>query len=466
MATRSVAIDTLLTRLAPVLGERLRTDAEALAKVGGDESGLPAGTAAAAAWPVSRDEVVALAREAFLLGVPLVPRGAGTGKAGACIPGAGEVVVDFSRMNRIRELRPDDLFAVVEPGVVNQTLDQAASEHGFMYPPDPGSFESCTLGGNVATNAGGMRAVKYGVTRRYVWGVELVLASGEILRLGRRSIKGVGGLDLTSLVVGSEGTLGFITEATLHIIPAPPAVETAWLTFADVLAASRAADRIFARGHVPRMMEVMDAPALAAIRPLAEVAFPERAGACLLIETDGPEGRALDDLLAIAELATDAGALESAIARKEKDREAMRRARRLVSSSLKERFARKIADDVAVPRSRMGELFARAAELALGRGIPWCAYGHLGDGNLHLNLLCTTEEERRRAEPVRRELLALTVALGGSISGEHGIGLAKRDVLTLELPRPLLALQEQVKAVLDPKGLMNPGKVFPPTKAA
>lgn len=456
----SFPLDTLLTRLHRRLGGRVSDDPAALANVAGDESGLPPGVPRAVVWPASTEETAVVAREAAELGVALVPRGGGTGKAGGCIPAEGELVVDFSRMNRILALRPDDLYAVVEPGVITIDFDRAAAEHGFMYPPDPASLESCTLGGNIATNAGGPRAIKYGTTLRYVWGLTAVLAGGEVVSTGRRSIKGVAGYDLTSLLVGSEGTLGLITEAALHIVPAPPAVETAWLSFPDVLTASRAAERIFAAGIVPRMLEVLDSHAIAAVRPKS--AFHVPASACaLLVETDGREDAAFAELARACEIAAEHGATASAVATSERDREGMRRARRLVSSALKERFPFKISDDVAVPRSRMAELLERTRAEGARAGIEVGMYGHLGDGNLHVNLLCTGAEQRERAPALRERLLATAVTLGGTITGEHGIGLAKRDQLSLEQSAAVIALQRRLKRAFDPRGLLNPGKALP-----
>jgi glycolate oxidase len=461
MPSRPIAVDTLLARLSPVFGARLRTDVEALAVAAKDESGYASGDPAAVIFVERKEELVTLAKEASALGVVMVPRGGGTGKAGACIPATGQVVVDFTRMKQILELRPQDLYATVQPGVITGDLHAAVAAKGFFYPPDPGSWESCTLGGNIATNAGGSHAVKYGVTQRYVWGVEAVLASGDVLRVGRKSLKGVAGLDLTSLMVGSEGTLAFIAEATLHIIPAPRAVETAWLTFDNILTASRAAEAIFAAGLAPRMMEVIDKTALDVVRPLAPFRIPEGSGAALLLEMDGDETRTMADLEKAAGVAIEAGATDSALAKNEKEREAMRRSRRLVSSSLKERFPSKISDDIAVPRSRMVEALERAALAGAKSGLQVCAYGHLGDGNLHINILCKSEAERTPARALRREFLSTVVALGGTISGEHGIGLTKRDMLSLEQSAEVIDLQRRLKTVFDPRGLLNPGKVWP-----
>lgn len=456
------ALDTLLVRLHRALDGRVSTDGEALASVAGDESGLPPGQPGAVCWPRSTADAQVVAREAAALGVALVPRGGGTGKAGGCIPQGGELVVDFSRMNRLLELRPQDLYAVVEPGLVTLELDRAANEQGFMFPPDPASLESCTLGGNVSTNAGGARAVKYGTTSRYVWGVTLVVPGGDVLRMGRKSLKGVAGYDLTSLVVGSEGTFGFVTEAVLHIIPAPPAIETAWLTFPDVPTASRAAERVFAAGITPRILELLDRPALDAVRPKSELAVPE-GGCALLVEADGREEVAFAELARACELFLEHGATASAVATSERDRERMRRARRLVSSCLKEIYPFKLSDDVAVPRSRMAELLEGARAAADEAGVRLANYGHLGDGNLHVNLLCRDLAEREKARAVRRRILSVVVGLGGTISAEHGIGLTKRNELPLEQSAALIAMQRRVKSAFDPHNLMNPGKALPPT---
>ena len=458
MSPRTQAADTLLQRVAS-WGDRVRTDAEALDQVATDASASAAGLAAAVVFPQSTAEVSLLAREAAALGVGLVPRGAGTGKAGGCVPGAGEVVVDLFRMNALLQLHPNDLYAVVQPGLITAQLDRAAGEVGLMYPPDPASWESCSLGGNIATNAGGPRAVKYGVTARYVWGLEVVLAGGDVLQMGRRSIKGVAGLDLTALMVGSEGTLGLITQATLHLVPAPRGVQTAWLTFTTPEAASSAAARVFAAGMLPRMLELLDPMALAAARPLARWDMPP-GDTALLVETDGAsDDQAYQDLLA---LCTVAGADHAAVARSEKEREGMRQSRRQVSSALKTTYPYKVSDDIAVPRSRMHALLAVAQTYAAEAGLLACAYGHLGDGNLHVNILCKTPEERARSQAVRQRLWQFAVSAGGTISGEHGIGLTKRAALPMEQSEGLLNAQRRVKAALDPHGIMNPGKVFLP----
>ncbi|MCK5688534.1 FAD-binding protein [Myxococcota bacterium] len=459
--TSKDAAERFCSRLSPKLGDRgLRTDEEARLAASSDESDLEGQRPFAVTFPTCTEEVVEIAKTAWELGLGMVPRGAGSGKAGGVIPGPDEFVIDLSRMNHIHALRTEDLFAEVEAGVITEQLHQATEEALFFYPPDPASFESSTLGGNIATNAGGPRAVKYGVTQRYVWGVEVVLADGRVLNPGRRSIKGVAGYDLTSLFTGSEGTLGIITKANLHIIPAPKAVETAFLFFDSVERANQVAEAIFKAGFLPRMMELLDQAALDAVRPLSSFAIPGAAQVALLIESDGDEDQAGEQLLQMAEVAINNGAQDSAVASSEKDREAMRRARRLVSSALKDLWPYKISDDVAVPRSQMPKMLQMAETLCVAEGLSHSAYGHLGDGNLHLNILCKSAEERAKAQALRRLLLKGAVDLGGTISGEHGIGLAKRDVLGIEQSSELMELQREMKALFDPKGIMNPGKVF------
>lgn len=459
MARHSPALDRLCRRLHRAFGPRLSTDPEALVAVGGDESGLPSCPPGAVIWPESTAEICTISRAAAELGVGLVPRGGGTGKAGGCIPTPAQMVVDLSRLNRVLDLRPRDMYALVEPGVITGQFDELVGEEGYMYPPDPGSRDSCTIGGNIATNAGGARAFKYGVTQRYVWRLDVVLPGGELLRTGRLSLKGVAGLDLASLLVGSEGTLGFIAQAAVHIIPKPPEVQTAWLSFASLAAASRAAEQVFTAGIVPRMVEVMDELALELVRGGTPFRVPD-AGAGLLVETDGQPGVAMEELTRLCEIAVDHGATDSAIAMSEQQREAMRRARRLVSSRLKEDYPEKISDDIALPRSRMVELLEEARAAGESEGLTVSAYGHLGDGNLHLNILCRGEEERQRGLGLQRRLLGFVVSRGGTISGEHGIGILKRKYLPLEQPEELLAFQRRLKGLFDPRGIMNPGKVL------
>ncbi len=421
-----------------------------------DWSGLAPVLPGAVARARSTEEVVALCEAADRHRVGIVPRGAGTGKVGGAIPRPSEVVLDLSAMNEILRIEADDQYAVVQPGVLTAELDRRAGEHGLMFPPDPASWETSTVGGNIATNAGGPRALKYGVTGRYVWGLELVLAGGQVLRTGRRSLKGVTGLDLTSLVVGSEGTLGVVTEATVHLIPAPPFVEGAWLGVASELAAERLAAQIFRSGFLPRSLELLDSEALAAVREEASVPSTEPVAVHVELDGGSPSTRA-----ELETLCRSSGADSIYIADSPADRERLRALRRSASKALKRRYPFKLSDDIAVPRSQMHVFIEKAKAMAAERGLLIAAYGHLGDGNLHLNRLASTQEERERAAELRGAFLDLALSLGGTLTAEHGIGLTKRDELSREQSAELIALQRRIKAAFDPNGIMNPGKVFP-----
>lgn len=452
------AIKRFVRDVAPVLGTRLRQDEAARSAASGDASHVARGLPDAVVQVASTAEVVAVVQAAGAHRVALVPRGAGTGKAGGCIPKAGEIVIDLSLMDRILSVAPQDLYAVVQPGVKTADLDRAAQAHGLMYPPDPASWETSSIGGNIATNAGGPRALKYGVTRRYVWGLEVVLASGEVLRVGRKSIKGVAGYEMAGLFVGSEGTLGIITEATMHLVPAPAFVQTAWLCCPSVHAASAAADRMLTVGVMPRMLELIDAPALSAIAPKVQWAMPQ-GGAALLVETDGStQAQAHAEMVHLLDVSgfgkTAIVATDAAMAC------AMRDGRRGVSGALKDAYPWKVSDDIAMPRSQMTALLDKAASLAAQSGLLAATYGHLGDGNLHINLLCKTADERTLTPPIRASLYRFANAHGGTISGEHGIGLSKRTALPFEMGVVAMAVQARLKACLDPGNMLNPGKVM------
>lgn len=441
---------------AAKLGPRFTLDRTALEDVSEDRSGLGGVLPRAVVKAASRDDVVAVAEIADRFGVGIVPRGAGTGKVGGAIPGGNDVVLDLSAMRDVLHWAPDDHYAVVQPGITAAQLDREAALRGLMYPPDPASWERATLGGNIATNAGGPRALKYGVTGRYIWGLELVLAGGRVVRCGRRSLKGVTGLDITSLVVGSEGTLGIVTEATVHLIPRPTFVEGAWFELPDVLAAEQLARRIFKNGAVPRCLELIDAEALDALRDQHRV--PGSSPVAVHLELDGATDAVGQEMGRLCEALAEVTIHR---ARDEEEREWFRRVRRSASEALRSRFPQKLSDDIAVPRSQMQSFLEQAHALARSRGVRIAAYGHLGDGNLHLNRLAATEDERRRAESLRAEFLQLTLALGGTLTAEHGIGLTKRDELWREQSPELIELQRAVKQAFDPRGIMNPGKVLP-----
>jgi glycolate oxidase len=454
-----MGLDLFLKRLSHVLGSKLRVDAEACEGASVDASGVLGATAAAVVYAHQVQDVQEVLKEAVLCGVPVVPRGGGTGKVGGSVPlDVGSVVLDVSRMNKVLKTAVDDGYAVVEPGVTTQFLDTCVGELGMMYPPDPASADSCTLGGNIATNAGGPRAVKYGVTARYVWGLDVVLMGGDGMRLGRESIKGVSGLPLSSLWVGSEGTLGVITRAVMHVVPKQQGVATAWIGCAHVQEADRICKKILKQAVVPRMLEVLDEEALLAVEDLLPVHLRGVGQVGVLLETDASTyERALEDMVW---LCARADVDPVFVARNETEAEALRAARRGVSWALKRRYPMKWSDDIAVPRSAMLDYMRALREQAGLLGLKVSMYGHWGDGNLHVNVLCANEEERLKGDVLRNSVVLLALQSGGTLSGEHGIGITKRRFVSWEHSEAFLYWQNEVKKMWDPKGLMNPGKSY------
>jgi glycolate oxidase len=456
----AAAVEELRALLPP---ERLIAgDADRLEPYGRDESDLGAFPPDAVALVESAEEVRAVFAAAARHWVPVVPIGARSGKSGGSLAVRGGIAVSVERMNRILEISPEDLVARVEPGVVTGVLQAEVERHGLFYPPDPNSLDTCTIGGNVAENAGGPRALKYGVTREYVLGLTVVVPTGEVLRLGRRSIKGVAGYDLTGLFVGSEGTLGIVTEATLKLLPRPRHVATALVAFPTVEAAARAVSRVLAQGVIPRCLELLDDVSLAAAATTSPLPLPAGAGAALLVETDGnDEEQVFAEIVRVAETVKGDAAGEVIVAQNEAQRREVWETRKFLSVNLKKLHPMKLSEDVAVPRSRIPEMIARAKEIGRARGLAVATYGHAGDGNLHCNVLFDREGERPAVDAAVAELLRAAVDLGGTITGEHGVGLAKRDFLELEQGREVVALERRLKALFDPLGILNPGKIFP-----
>lgn len=394
--------------------------------------------------------------------LPIVARGRGTNTVGDCVPAAGGIVVSTARMNRILAIDPDDFVAVVEPGVVTGDLQAALAKQRLFYAPDPASVKFSTVGGNAATCAGGMRAVKYGVTRDHILGVEAVLPGGELVAFGGRTHKNVVGLDLTRLFVGSEGTLGLMTKLTLKLLPLPAATATLALAFAGVDAALAAAGDVFRAGILPVALEFMAREAMAAVARIAEVPWPATAGAALLIRVDGsPEAVAAD--IRLLEAATRlAGPLWSQAAATPDDEEALWEPRRLLNPASFQAAPDKISDDVTVPRGALRQAAAGIAATAEELGLKILLFGHIGDGNLHVNIMHDAADagERARALAARERILALTLALRGTLSGEHGVGLAKLPFIDRQLSPVERDLMHRVKAAFDPHGIMNPGKAY------
>jgi glycolate oxidase len=456
-----VALAELQSRLPA--GRLLAGDVDALEPYGRDESDLGCFPPGAVVRAENEEDVRIVFEVASRHRVPVVPVGARSGKSGGSLAIQGGIALSTERMNRILEVSVEDLVARVEPGVILATLQAEVEKHGLFYPPDPNSLELCSIGGNVAENAGGPRALKYGVTREYVLGLRAVLPTGEVIRTGHRSIKGVAGYDLTALLVGSEGTLAVVTEVMVKLLPRPRHVATALVAFADVDAAARAVSRVLAQGVIPRCLELMDDVSLAAIARTSPGRFPAGAGALLLVETDGnDEEQVFNEIVRVADLVAADARGEVLVAQDEAQRREIWEVRRYLSVNLKAIHPFKLSEDVAVPRSKIPEMVARAKSIGAGLGLAVATYGHAGDGNLHCNVLFDTAAERPRVDQAVAAILRAAVELGGTITGEHGVGLAKRDFLELEQGKELVALQRRIKAVFDPLGILNPGKIFPP----
>ncbi len=416
----------------------------------------------AVALPRDREQVAAIVRVCRAHRVPVVARGAGTATTGAAVPFAGGVVVSFARMDRIVEIRPGDRCAVVEPGVLNGDLQQALQPHGLFWPPDPSSADRCTIGGNLACNAGGPRAVKYGATRDNVLGLVAVTGEGGIIRCGGPWTKDATGYDLTHLLVGSEGTLALVVEATLKLAPRPKAQAGLRAFYRDAAAAAAAVARLMAQPQVPAMLEFMDARAIALLRRNGSD-VPD-AGAMLLVEADGDDDTLLPALQALADAAEGDGLVALDVAADGSARDRLWAARRALSPALRTIAPGKINEDVVVPVSRIPDLVAGVEALSVEASLPIVVFGHAGNGNLHVNIMYRPDDasETARAQAALPRLFALVLSLGGTLSGEHGIGVAKRDWMERAFDAPTLAAMRAIKAALDPDGILNPGKVLPP----
>ncbi len=441
------------------LRERLVTDPAACWAYGYDNSRrhhLPQ----AVAFPENTAEVQAIVAFCYERGIPLVPRGRGTGTVGGSVPVKGGIVLSFERMDRILSIDPDDRLMVVEPGVTNQAVQEAAARFGFFWPPDPTSAAVCTVGGNLAYNSAGPRAVKYGTPRENTLALEAVTGTGEVIRTGTRTTKGVVGYDLTRLLIGSEGTLAVITEATLKLTPLPEAKRTLQAVYADMAGAARAVSRIMAQPVTPCALEFIDGQAIDMVRPFARIPLPEGAGALLMIEVDGLAGCLDEASERVMEAARGPGLLSLLAARTGEEVQGLWEVRKALSPALRRLAPKKINEDVVVPVSRMPALIEGLQALSQRHGIRIVNFGHAGNGNIHVNLLVNPDdpEEMERARRCLEEVFALVLKLGGTLSGEHGVGLEKRDFVAMELDPASLALMQGLKAVFDPRGILNPGK--------
>lgn len=453
--------DHLQKALADILGEENFTVVEEdLLCYSYDATGLkfiPEGVA----FPATTEEVSKIVKLANIEGFPIIARGAGSGFTGGSLPVEGGLVLSTERMNRIIEIDIENQVATVEPGVVLGDLHTEVESMGLFYPPDPTSLNFSTIGGNIGECAGGPRAVKYGVTRDYVLGLEVVLPTGEVIETGVKTAKGVVGYDLTRLIVGSEGTLGIVTRAYLKLIAKPEATLTMLAAFSSLIDASNAVNAIMSSGVVPSTLELIDSVCIDAVNEHSMTKLPE-ASALLFIEVDGLAEACEREAARIEEITKAEGATDVRIAKDKKEVKGLWQARRSISQSLRKVKPNKLNEDVVVPRSKITELIEGVGDIADGRGLVIASFGHAGDGNIHVNVMIDKSDEREAAEGLRaiEDIFSLALSLGGTISGEHGVGTAKAPYLDMELTRDTITVMKRIKDVFDPKGILNPGKIF------
>ena len=458
---------SLLKEISHIVGpEHLLTSKDLLAEYSSDATKLEF-MPDAVVVPGNSEEVSSILRLASARGFPVVPRGAGSGMSGGALPVKGGVVMAMHRFNRILDIDQDNLICKVEPGVITLDLQKAVEKVGLFYPPDPASLDISTLGGNVAESAGGLRAVKYGVTRDYVLGLTVVLPTGEIIKTGVETMKGVAGYDLTRLIVGSEGTLVVITSITLRLIPKPAANKTMIAFFPDVSSAVRTVSDIIRNKITPTILELMDRLCLDCVRDEMDLSIPREAGAMLLIEVDGDELFVERELAKVQKMCDLGSSLHSETASDSAEAERLWEARRDVSPSLVKLKPHKISEDIVVPRTRMAELVAYLDKLGDRYGLSIPAFGHAGDGNIHVNVMVDLAEDgmQEKVDKVMVEIFRSAVALGGSISGEHGIGTSKMDYLGMEVDNATVGYMRRIKSAFDPNNILNPGKIFQNTES-
>jgi glycolate oxidase len=414
--------------------------------------------------PETTAEVAAVVQLAAERGVPIVTRGMASGLAGGAIPTPGSIVLSLIRMNRILEINRENMTATVEAGVITSDLEAAVAKVGLFYPPDPSSNKQSTIGGNIACNAGGPRCLKYGVTGDYVMGLTVVLADGRVLETGGKAIKNVVGYDLTSLFVGSEGTLGIITTALLRLLAQPRFARTALAEFASLDDAARTVNAILAAGIVPATLEMMDETAIACIEEAMHLGLPLDVEAMLIIETDGSDEEAVvREIEEAAAICAANGARQVKVARDEAERASLWRARRSVSPSLARKAPNKLGEDITVPRSAIPQAVRRVKEISARYGLPVVVFGHAGDGNLHPNILFDRRDAEQWAKVERMvgEIFQVALDLGGTLSGEHGVGTFKQPYVLRALGPVSVDVQWAIKRALDPQNILNPGKVLP-----
>lgn len=417
----------------------------------------------AVVFPETADEISRILKLANDNYFNVIPRGSGTGMTGGSISTNGGVILVMSRLNHILQIDQENLVAFVEPGVITGHFQDVVQRYGLFYPPDPSSAEFCTLGGNLAENAGGPRAVKYGVTRDYVLGLEAVMATGNIIHTGVQTMKGVVGYDLTRLLIGSEGTLGIITSITLKLLPLPEEVKTMTAVFDKIEAAAQTVSEIIKRRIIPRTIEYMDNASIRCAERYLNAGLPTDAEAILLIEVDGKNIEINASVKHLREICTSGGAKSFTVAETDDEAADLWKARKAISPSLFTYGPDKINEDIVVPRNKIPDVVKKINMLRSETGLQMVSFGHAGDGNIHFNIMLDKKntEDFKKAQAAVVALFEFTIELGGTISGEHGVGTAKAPFISKELGQTELDLMKRIKNLFDPNGILNPGKIFP-----
>ncbi len=413
-------------------------------------------------FPENTAQIVEIMKLANVENFPVTARGGGVGYTGGAVPVDGGIVIGTDRMNKILEISADDLYVVCQPGITTWELQQAVEKHGIFFPPDPASYKDSFIGGNIAENAGGMRTPKYGNTKRYVLGLEIVTATGEIIRTGGKTEKNVVGFDLTGLMCGSEGMLGIITEATLKLLPSTETTSTVRASFKSMEEACQVLTKFTPESILPMAMEVIDKYCIEAIEQNFAFGLSKDAAAILLVAVDGSNEEVARNAETIERILGENGGFEILRAKSKEEEDKLWDVRRAISPSLMKFGNLKINEDVVVPRSKVPELVARIEEIGKKHNTFVANFGHAGDGNIHVNFVINRDnpDEIARARECVKETFKLSVELGGTISGEHGIGYVKAQYLDLAIDKPTLEIMKAIKKVFDPNGILNPGKMF------
>jgi len=461
MTKYSPITNEIRRRISHELGDKcIVTDPDEVGTYGKDASGLsnPPELVIRVMETVQIQKLMRLANE---YGFPVIPRGGGSGLAGGCVPVLGGVVLSLEKLNRIISVDTKNLIAEVEPGTITEVLRNAVRQKGLFFPPDPAGMDQSTIGGNAATNAGGPSCLKYGTTKDYILGLEAVLPSGRMINTGTRTRKGVVGYDLTQLLVGSEGTLCVITGLILKLIPFPPAVRGITAVFSDLPTAMQAVTEILNRGHLPSAIEFLDAKCLFLVKDILPFHVPGETSALLIVEVDGDPEQTKQEVKAIGRILEEVGSTHLMPAFSEQERKDIWSVRRQVSLRIHDHYSLYIPEDVVVPIEKIPVLVGELPEFEDEYGFEIYAFGHAGDGNIHLNITAQNRDNMHRVEMGVRAILARVIEMGGTISGEHGIGKAKKQYLSMELSTESIRLQTEIKKVFDPNMILNPGKIFP-----